>query len=54
MQAKYLAIANELDLVPTAGSDFHGEKVTPGRRLGMTSMDPRYFAELERRASANA
>jgi predicted metal-dependent phosphoesterase TrpH len=53
MQAKYLAIANELDLVPTAGSDFHGEKVAPGRRLGMASMDPRYFAELERRAFAN-
>ena len=26
---KYLAIARDLDLVPTAGSDFHGEAVAP-------------------------
>jgi predicted metal-dependent phosphoesterase TrpH len=52
MQAKYLAIANELDLVPTAGSDFHGEKVAPGRRLGTANMELRFFAELQRRAAA--
>ncbi len=54
MQAKYLAIANELHLVPTAGSDFHGEKVAPGRRLGTANMEPRHFAELQRRASAGS
>jgi predicted metal-dependent phosphoesterase TrpH len=52
MQAKYLAIAKELDLVPTAGSDFHGEKIAPGRRLGTAAMDADQLAELERRASA--
>ncbi len=50
MQAKYLTIAKQLDLVPTAGSDFHGEKVAPGRRLGSASMEPDAFAELRRRA----
>jgi len=50
MRAKYLAIAKELDLVPTAGSDFHGEKVAPGRRLGSASMEPDAFVELRRRA----
>jgi 3',5'-nucleoside bisphosphate phosphatase len=50
MQAKYLSIAKELDLVPTAGSDFHGETVAPGRRLGSASMEPGAFAELRRRA----
>ena len=50
MQAKYLSIAKELDLVPTAGSDFHDEMVAPGRRLGSASMEPGAFAELRRRA----
>ena len=51
MRAKYLAIANDLDLVPTAGSDFHGEKVAPGRHLGTANMEMRYLIELQRRAS---
>ncbi|GEJ57884.1 PHP domain-containing protein [Anaeromyxobacter diazotrophicus] len=42
---KYLKICAELDLVPTAGSDFHGPEVAPGRKLGMVSMSE---AELER------
>jgi 3',5'-nucleoside bisphosphate phosphatase len=53
-QAKYLAIAQGLELVPTAGSDFHGEQVAPGRKLGTTSMDPRHFEELQRRAGQAA
>ena len=52
MRAKYLAIANDLDLVPTAGSDFHGEKVAPGRHLGTANMEMRYLEELQRRASS--
>jgi predicted metal-dependent phosphoesterase TrpH len=51
MQAKYLAIAKDLDLVPTSGSDFHGEKVAPGRKLGTANMDMRLLSELERRAA---
>ena len=51
MRAKYLALATELDLVPTAGSDFHGEKVAPGRRLGSASMEADALVELKRRAS---
>lgn len=50
-QQRYLAFARELDLVPTAGSDFHGEKVAPHRHLGTASMDPAAFAVLERRAA---
>jgi predicted metal-dependent phosphoesterase TrpH len=49
-QAKFLAIAKELQLVPTAGSDFHGEQVAPGRKLGLASTEPRHFEELQRRA----
>lgn len=47
---KYLALAKELGLVPTAGSDFHGELVAPGRRLGSASMPMDRFEELRRRA----
>jgi predicted metal-dependent phosphoesterase TrpH len=50
MREKYLAIAKDLDLVPTAGSDFHGEKVAPGRLLGSASMPPDLLATLQRRA----
>jgi 3',5'-nucleoside bisphosphate phosphatase len=42
---KYLRSCQELDLVPTAGSDFHGEAVAPDRKLGMVTMS---LAELER------
>jgi len=50
IQQKYLAVARDLDLVPTAGSDFHGEQITPGRRLGMISMEMADFEKLRRRA----
>jgi predicted metal-dependent phosphoesterase TrpH len=46
---KYLQICATLELVATAGSDFHGEKVAPGRRLGTASMDPVLFAQLQAR-----
>jgi hypothetical protein len=49
VREKYLRIANELDLVPTAGSDFHGEAVAPGRHLGEESMTEEGLARLEAR-----
>jgi hypothetical protein len=47
----FLRQADALGLVPTAGSDYHGPRVTPDRSLGMVSLDPTYFARLEARAS---
>lgn len=49
VEAKYARIARELDLVPTAGSDFHGEAVTPDRRLGSVTMSEHELAALEAR-----
>lgn len=49
---KLLASAKALDLVPTAGSDFHGEAVAPGRRLGTAAMPLEHFEALERRRPA--
>jgi predicted metal-dependent phosphoesterase TrpH len=51
MREKYLKIARDLDLVPTAGSDFHGEKVAPGRHLGSISMAQAELEALRARAS---
>ncbi len=50
MREKFHQIAKDLNLVPTAGSDFHGEKVAPNRLLGSASMFPDRFAALEARA----
>jgi predicted metal-dependent phosphoesterase TrpH len=52
VRQKYLALAKELDLVPTAGSDYHGPQVTPDTRFGCASMAPEEFARLRARASA--
>ncbi|HET9595798.1 MAG TPA: PHP domain-containing protein [Anaeromyxobacteraceae bacterium] len=49
VREKYAKIARELDLVPTAGSDFHGPEVAPGRRLGMVTMTAEELGELESR-----
>jgi predicted metal-dependent phosphoesterase TrpH len=49
VREKYLRIAEELDLVPTAGSDFHGEAIAPDRHLGDVSMAPDQLARLEAR-----
>ncbi len=49
VREKYLRIASELDLVPTAGSDYHGEAVAPGRRLGDVSMSEEELGRLEAR-----
>jgi len=47
MREKYARLAAELDLVPTAGSDFHGGAVSPGRQLGAVSMTEEALARLE-------
>jgi predicted metal-dependent phosphoesterase TrpH len=49
---KYAAIAKELGLVPTAGSDFHGELVAPRRKLGSVDMAREPFERLQRAATA--
>jgi predicted metal-dependent phosphoesterase TrpH len=49
VREKYLRLADELDLVPTAGSDYHGEAISPDRRLGQVTMDPEDLARLEAR-----
>jgi predicted metal-dependent phosphoesterase TrpH len=46
---KYLAIARELDLVPTAGSDYHGVTISPDRKLGQITMAAADLARLEAR-----
>jgi predicted metal-dependent phosphoesterase TrpH len=49
LRDKYARIARELDLVPTAGSDYHGPEVAPDRRLGMVTMTEDELARLEAR-----
>lgn len=48
MRARYAAIADRLQLVPTASSDCHGERY--GFRMGEERTDAETFAELRRRA----
>ena len=48
----FLRQAGALGLVPTAGSDYHGPRVTPDRSLGMVSLDPSHLARLEERATS--
>jgi 3',5'-nucleoside bisphosphate phosphatase len=45
MRDKYRRLAAQYDLVPTAGSDYHGEQITPDRRLGSETMS---LDELDR------
>lgn len=47
MREKYARLAAELDLVPTAGSDYHGATVSPGRQLGAVTMAEEALARLE-------
>ncbi len=49
VREKYLRLAEALDLVPTAGSDFHGEDVAPDRHLGMVTMAEEELGRLEAR-----
>lgn len=46
---KYRRICAALDLVPTAGTDYHGEAVAPDRAFGGVSMAHAALAELEAR-----
>jgi predicted metal-dependent phosphoesterase TrpH len=48
---KLLEVANRLNLIPTGGSDFHGEKIAPGRRLGAASITPEALEQLRLRAT---
>ena len=55
LKNRFLKLAKELHLIPTAGSDFHGAAITPHRKLGSASMAPELFEALrERRGRANA
>lgn len=49
MRKRFLDFAKDLNLVPTAGSDFHGDKVAPGRDLGSASMAKERFEALRER-----
>ncbi len=49
MRARLLRMATKLDLVPTAGSDYHGETVAPDRHLGDVTMTEEDLARLEAR-----
>lgn len=50
LREKYRQWTGELGLVATSGSDFHGEKVAPGRLLGKVSMSAEALAALEARS----
>lgn len=54
VRQKFLKICSDLDLVPTAGSDFHGEKIAPDRHLGTASMSPASFEALRKRSATYA
>ncbi len=49
VREKYLRAAEELDLVPTAGSDFHGPTIAPDRHFGDVTMSEADLARLEGR-----
>lgn len=49
VREKYLRLAEELDLVPTAGSDYHGPEIAPDRHFGDVSMSSEDLARLEAR-----
>jgi predicted metal-dependent phosphoesterase TrpH len=49
LREKLMRIADELGLVPTAGSDYHGVTVSPDRKLGDVTMIPEDLARLEAR-----
>jgi 3',5'-nucleoside bisphosphate phosphatase len=46
----FLRTADALGLIPTGGSDYHGARVSPGRRPGGSSTPPEAFARLRARA----
>ena len=44
---KYVRACADFDLVPTAGSDFHGEAIAPDRKLAMVTMSQEELGRLE-------
>jgi len=46
--------AEALGLIPTGGSDFHGARVSPGRKLGGSGTPPDAFRRLVDRAGVHA
>lgn len=51
-RARYREVAEALDLVATAGSDFHGEAVSPRALFGRVALDPSAFDRLAARAGS--
>jgi predicted metal-dependent phosphoesterase TrpH len=49
VREKYRRLAEALDLVPTAGSDFHGPAISPDRHFGDVTMTGADLARLEAR-----
>lgn len=49
LRNKLRRLVKELDLIATAGSDFHGEQVAPNRKLGSASMKQNELERLEAR-----
>ncbi|WP_242361274.1 PHP domain-containing protein [Anaeromyxobacter sp. SG17] len=49
VREKYRRAAEALDLVPTAGSDFHGPQISPDRHFGDVTMSAADLARLEAR-----
>lgn len=49
VREKYRRAAEALDLVPTAGSDFHGPAISPDRHFGDVTMSEADLARLEAR-----
>jgi predicted metal-dependent phosphoesterase TrpH len=49
MRDKFRGWAKDYNLVSTSGSDFHGEKVAPGRKLGTESMPKEALEALKAR-----
>lgn len=54
LREKFHRAAQQHGLVPTAGSDFHGEAVSPDARLGTADMGPERLAALEARAARHS
>jgi hypothetical protein len=52
VRQKYLGLARDFRLVPTAGSDFHGDRVSPKHPLGSVTMSEETLAQLHARAPA--
>jgi predicted metal-dependent phosphoesterase TrpH len=49
----FLRQADALGLIPTGGSDYHGARVSPGRKLGASTTPAEAFARLAARAEAH-